>query len=78
LLLAGISGKHPIYKTGREVEIVCIINERPKKLRDLECIILEIEKNRIQMEAMMAKAKILAAASEFIIEEQIELNLRRK
>jgi len=30
------------------------------------------------MEAMMAKAKILAAASEFIIEEQIELNLRRK
>jgi hypothetical protein len=77
LALVGISGKHPNIQNRPQSRNLAIINERSKKLRDLDSIILEIEKNRIQMEELAAKAKILEAASKFNVEEQKKQALDR-
>jgi hypothetical protein len=71
LLLAGISGKHPIYNVRHKMRFyLIIINEQLEKARELERLVLEIESNRLQMERLLAEAKKLRAASESIKETQ--------
>jgi hypothetical protein len=62
LLLAGISGKHPIYNVERKDEILPIINDLSKYEYELARLIVEIENNRIQMLLAFKKADELSAA----------------
>ncbi len=48
-----------MYKAWHRWECAFIINDRSKKVRDLESLIQEIENNRLEMERVLAEAKKL-------------------